>query len=85
MDPVTFEGYNMVFGAGQEEYRDLPAHRDDDGQVVSCWRLTWRERFRMLWTGRLYLAVLTFHTPMQPQLPSVENPVAPPASPGESA
>jgi hypothetical protein len=29
------------------------------GQIVSCWRLSWRERFSALLGGRIWLAVLS--------------------------
>lgn len=76
MTPIEFKGCNTVYGAGQKEYLPLPAHRGQiSGMVTSCWKLTWRERWRVLVTGRLYLSQLTFGRPLQPQLPAVENPV----------
>lgn len=78
MKPVDFEGANVTFAKDQPEYQPLPAHRTQDGQVISCWALTWRERLRLLVTGRLYLSLLTFGQPLQPQLPSVTNPVPTP-------
>lgn len=77
MKPVEFEEANMVFAKDQPEYLPLPAYihpMDPHGTVVSCWQMTWRERLRVLWSGRLYLSVLTFNQPLQPQRPSVESP-----------
>lgn len=75
MQPVKFKGYNVIFAEDQPEYQPLPAHKSYSGAVTSCWALTWRERLRLLFTGRLYLSVLAFGGPLQPQLPSVHNPV----------
>ncbi|MCX7010260.1 MAG: hypothetical protein NTY53_23980 [Kiritimatiellaeota bacterium] len=43
--------------------------------VTSCWGLTWRERWRVLCTGRIWFSVLTFNHSLQPQLPAVEKPL----------
>ena len=74
MYPIEFPEQNLVLAEDQPEYLALPAHRTDDGEVISCWSLSWRERFRVLWTGRLWLRQLTFGELLQPQLPEVESP-----------
>jgi len=75
MQPVKFKGSNIVFAENQPEYLPLPAFKDESGEVVTCWKMTWRERLKFLFSGRLYLRVLTFNQPLQPQLPCIENPV----------
>lgn len=75
MTPIRFKECNITFGADQPEYQPLPAFRDEDGNVVSCWRLSWRERIRLLFTGRIYLVTLTFKAPIQPILPTLTNPI----------
>lgn len=35
---------------------DLPVHKTDD-YLVSCWRLTWRERLQVLFGGCVYLFI----------------------------
>lgn len=77
MRPIKFNEANIVFAKDQPEYLPLPAYYnrlDPLGTVVSCWQMTWRERLRALWSGRVYISVLTFHHPLQPQHPSVEPP-----------
>ena len=56
----------IVFAKDQPQYRQLPAVRLDDGTVISRWQLIWRERLRVLWTGSLWLSVLTFNSALQP-------------------
>ncbi len=75
MKPIKFKGSNIVFAKDQPEYLPLPAFRSEDGQVVSCWQLTWKERFKLLWTGKLFLMIATFNKPLQPQVPLVDNPL----------
>lgn len=70
----------MVFAKDQTEYEPLPAHKTADGEVISCWSLTWRERLELLCTGKLWLSVLTFHFPLQPQYPSAYYPFQKPAT-----
>ena len=75
MRPVEFPGANAVYGKDQPEYNPLPSMRSSDGsQVCSCWGLNLRERLRVLFTGRVYLTLLTFGQPLQPQLMTVEPP-----------
>jgi DNA recombination-dependent growth factor C len=76
MKPVDFEQTNAVLGKYQPQYQALPVHRTHDGEVISCWSLTWRERLAVLFTGRLWLRQLTFRDPLQPQRPQVESPFA---------
>ena len=63
-----------MFAEDQPEYLPLPAYRARDGMVVSCWMLSWRERLRLLVSGRLWLSCLTFGKPLQPLLPEAEEP-----------
>ena len=74
MHPIEFSEQNVVFAKDQPEYLPLPAFRDDEGQVVSCWRLSAWEVLRLLVTRRLWLMQLTFNHPLQPILPSAEHP-----------
>ena len=73
MSPVKFPGSNVVYAKDQPEYLPLPAHRTIDGTVTACWKGSWRERFRFLFSGRMYLRLLTFNKSLQPHLLSTEN------------
>jgi len=75
MKPIEFPEQNCVYAENQkEEYLPLPAHKKIGGEVISCWSLTWRERLRVLVTGKMWWSVLTFNQPLQPQLPQVTTP-----------
>ena len=65
------ETNEVIYAKDQPEYIPLPALRVDKDCILTRWRLTWRERLRVLWTGDLYLYVLTFGKPLQPLKPSV--------------
>jgi hypothetical protein len=81
MKPIEFEEQNCVYAEDQPEYLPLPVFKEkgEEGAVTSCWALTWRaltwrERLRLLWTGRVWLTVWTFNEPLQPQLLRVNYP-----------
>lgn len=74
MTPIDFPECNTVYAKDQPQYLPLPTYRAPDGEVISCWQLSWRECFRLLLTRRLWLRQLTFNTPLQPQCPQVETP-----------
>ena len=76
MKLIEFPEQTTVFAKDQPEYLPLPAHRfgDAEGRIACVWSLTWRERIRVLLTGRIWHQVLTFDQPLQPQLLTVEKP-----------
>lgn len=65
----------VIFAKNQPEYRPLPAIKVTDGTVITRWKLTWKERIKLLFSGNLFFQQLTFNDPLQPQLPSVEEPL----------
>jgi len=75
MKPIEFKGFNVIFAKDQPEYLPLPAHRNKDGCVTTCWKLTLYERILVLFKGVLYLQTLTFNNSLQPQKPSVRSPL----------
>jgi hypothetical protein len=77
MEPIRFPQVNKTWAEDQPEYRPLPSYSDAE-QTISCWQLTWHERFVLLLTGKLWFRQLNFGGSLQPQLPSVEDPWKPP-------
>ena len=74
MKPVEFAEQNCVYAKDQPEYLPLPVHKTEDGTVISCWALTWRERLRILLAGKMWWSVMTFNHPLQPQRQDVCSP-----------
>ena len=74
MKPIEFPQQTHVLAKNQPQYLPLPVYIESDGTVVSCWKLTMRERIRLLFTGRLWLQQMTFNEPLQPQRPQARNP-----------
>ena len=78
MKPITFEDCNTTFAKDQPAYFPLPAWKkkdDEKGTIVCCWQATFIERLRILFTGKLYLSMLTFNKPLTPNRIYAENPV----------
>ncbi len=76
MEPIKFKGYTKIYAEHQEPYLPLPVYADgkQGGRVFHCWQLTWKERFKILFTGKLWINVLHFGNPLQPIKPMVDSP-----------
>lgn len=68
MTPKKFKEANVTFAKDQPEYQSLPAFidRSPQGQVITCWNLTFMERLRILFKGEIWLSLLTFNKPLTP-------------------
>lgn len=67
MKPIEFKEQNVVFAKDQKEYQPLPALKFDDGEVLTCWKLSWKELLKVVLTRKIWCAQLTFNHPLQPQ------------------
>ncbi len=75
MVPIKFKGYNQEIAKNQDEYLTLPAFVDENGLVVSCWKLTWWERIVVFFRGTFWFSQHTFGEKVQPQRPSLKCPL----------
>jgi len=73
MEAINFKGANVVFAENQEEYNSLPAFKDEDGTVVTCFKLSEEEIKKISETGELWLSVMTFNQALQPLFLSVNK------------
>lgn len=74
MDIVKFKGYNIVYGANQEEYLNLPVRQYEDGLAISCFKPSLKERLKILFIGKIWISILTFNKPLQPIKVEVDQP-----------
>ncbi len=74
MSPVGFPEAKYVLAKDQPQYLPLAVVMAADGTVASCWRLTFWERVKLLWTGRVWVEVMTFHNGFPPIKPSIDRP-----------
>lgn len=76
MKPFKFKHHNAIAGDGQKEYVPLPILRfgnDPEGQIVSCWKLSFKEKVKILFTGKMWLSMFTYQSDLQPSLMSVHR------------
>lgn len=61
MKPIKFEGMERELasplGMTKEECGSLPILVLNKNTVVSCWKMTWRERLKALITGKIWCGV----------------------------
>ena len=73
MIPIEFPQQTTVWAKNQPPYLPLPAFTNDK-ETISCWKLSWKERFKLLITGCLWLRQMNFGEALQPQSPSIDTP-----------
>ena len=75
MEVVKFKHQNVVFAERQTEYSPLPALKIDShqGEVISCWKMNFKERVIVLFTGKVWLSLMSFNKPLTPSFMSVER------------
>src|SRR5690242_12678340 len=67
-----FNFAQVIFAKDQPQYLQLPANTNGH-QVETKWKLTFKERMEVLFSGHLYLTFLTFGQPLQPTRLSVNR------------
>jgi len=80
MEIIEFDEQTTVFAKDQAEYLPLPAHRfsdDKGGRIACCWKMSWKDRLKVLWTGLVWQEIMTFNGPLQPQRLCVDKPDMP--------
>ena len=75
MNLVKFKEVNFTFAENQPEYNPLPCFRagDERGTIVFCYKLSFKERVKLLFSGLLWVSVLTFNQRLQPQYHTVNK------------
>ncbi len=58
MEPITFKEQNCILhGTKGGDVKDLPCYRDSE-HVISGWSMTFKERIKVLFTGRVWFWVV---------------------------
>lgn len=75
MKPVKFKGCNTVLAKDQPPYLPLPCYSSNDasGLIITCWKMTFKERIKALFTGVIWIGQVTYLEPLQPQRADVRN------------
>lgn len=75
MKPTSFKHQNIVIAKDQPPYTPLPALRLNtaNGEVISCWKMSFKERVMVLFTGRVWFSLMSFNKPLTPSFMSVNR------------
>lgn len=75
MKAIKFKHQNSEYAKDQPEYQVLPALKLDtpEGEVISCWKLSYKERLIIIFTGRIWLSLMSFNKPLTPSYMSVNR------------
>ena len=75
MKPIKFKHSNTTYAENQPEYTSLPTLKIDTeyGEVISCWKMKWWERIKVLFTGKIWLNLMSFNKPLTPSFMSVNR------------
>lgn len=75
MKPIEFKHQNTVYAKDQPEYLPLPALKlnTPEGHVITCWSMSFGERVKVLFTGKVWMNLLSFNRPLTPSLLSVNR------------
>ena len=73
MKPIEFAEHNVVWAKDQKPLLPLPAYTDKV-MTITKWRLSWRERIKILFTGSLWMQQRNLGKPLQAQKPTVDYP-----------
>jgi hypothetical protein len=75
MKPIEFKHQNVVFAKDQPEYMPLPALKIDSpqGEVISCWGMSFKERVKVLFIGKIWVSLMSFNKPLTPSYISVNR------------
>lgn len=75
MRAIKFKDANINFAESQDEYTTLPALRIGDkcDTIVTCWKLSFWERIKILFTGVFWMSEMNFGKPLTPRFFSVNR------------
>jgi len=75
MKPIKFKHQNKVYAEDQPQYQPLPVLKIDgaEGNVISCWKLSFWERLRVLFFGKIWMNLMSFNKPLTPSFLSTDR------------
>jgi hypothetical protein len=74
MKPIVFKNCTCEYAKHQKEFKALPAFKAENGEVITCWQMTWKERFKSFFTGKVWLHQQTYNNPLQAVFMQVDYP-----------
>jgi hypothetical protein len=60
--------YTTIYAKDQPQYQPLPGHKvkETEGRFIFCMGLSFMERVRVLFTGNIWVSLMTFNKPLTP-------------------
>lgn len=74
MKLIDFPEAHIVIAENQPDYLPMPAYIYDDQVITCCWKLTFRERLSLLFSGELWHNIWATGNSLQPQRLAVYKP-----------
>ena len=76
MNLIEFKEQTEIIAKDQPEYFPMPACilQNQEGEIICCWQLTWKEKLKILFTGKIWHSIWTFGQAVQPQLLEINKP-----------
>src|SRR3954469_1107448 len=73
MKPIKHKHVNKIYAEDQPQYQPLPvvALKSEMGEVIACWKGSFRERLIFLFTGKMWVLICTFNKPLAPSFVTV--------------
>ena len=69
MKAIKFPEANLVYAKNQKEYLELHVYKDPKnkkGIAISCWKLSFMDIIRIIFSGKLWMSSMTFNKPFIP-------------------
>ena len=75
MKSIKFKECNTQYAKDQDQYNTLPALKikGEEGHVVTCWKLSFLEKIKLLFGAKVWVSTMTFNKPLQPMLLSTSR------------
>lgn len=75
MKPIKFKHQNSTYAEDQPEYQPLPSLKLEgrEGYVISCWEMSFKERLKVLFTGKVWMSLMSFNKPLTPSFLSIDR------------
>lgn len=70
MKPIQFDESNCILARDSKLDIPTPAFKSEEktGEYVSCWKPTFLERISILFGGKVWLSMKSYHNPPMPVL-----------------
>lgn len=59
MKAIEFKGFNQTFGLNSKVFPKMPAYQSADGNVVTCWKMSFAQKMLVLFTGKVWVYTVT--------------------------